>query len=228
MKYDWLWFDLDNTLLNFNASSKVAFSKLLEDIAVPENEDSYANYHAINAVAWKEFEDGVISQEKLKRERFKRYLDTLNVDFDGYEANAIYLNHIAENSFFVDGALGLLEFFANAKMNMAILTNGMKEVQRPRLINTEIINYFEAIIVSDEIGCSKPELSFFDHAYDECGKPDYRRVLMIGDSLGSDILGAINFGVDCCWMNPTEAKNENNLPITHTISSLDQLKKIVF
>ena len=110
---------------------------------------------------------------------------------------------------------------------MLIVTNGIADVQRPRFDNSEIKRYFEDIIISDEIGTAKPATDFFDIAFKAMGEPDKKDVMIIGDSLTSDMAGGIKYGIYTCWYNPNNTQSTTNINITYEISELNELLKIV-
>ena len=225
--YPFLWFDLDNTLLSFKDSSHKAFSSLCKEIGLEEKDDSYQVYHKINKVEWRLFEQGKITQDELKHSRFQNYFDHIGFDFDGLTANGIYLKYIAEFPFYVDGAQDLLQNLQKQKYKMTIITNGMKEVQRPRIKKCNWDHYFEQIFVSDEIGLAKPNVKFFNHCLEHSGYPNKKEILVIGDTLESDILGAKNANIKSCWINPTGEYCPPDLKPDYEIKSLSELYDIV-
>ena len=110
---------------------------------------------------------------------------------------------------------------------MALVTNGLKVVQRPRIAKSQTGHYFQAIVVSEEIGASKPGRTFFDYTFQQIGHPPKSEVLIVGDSLNSDIQGGNNFGIDTCWYNPAKKYNESAIKPTFEIQSLQHLKTFV-
>ena len=108
-----------------------------------------------------------------------------------------------------------------------MITNGLKEVQRPRIAQAKMEKHFEVIVVSDEIGVSKPHEGFFQHAFEKMGKPTKSEVIVVGDSLNSDIQGGNNFGVDTCWFNPNSAANLTEHKPTFQIQNLESLHELL-
>jgi len=227
MRYPILWFDLDNTLLHFSNSSHQAFSALCKEIGLEEKEDSYATYHKINKVEWKLFEQGAITQDQLKHSRFQNYFDHINFDFDGLTANGIYLKYIVQFPSYVDGVEELLKQVHASGYKLSIVTNGMKEVQRPRIKKCNWEEYFDHIFVSDEMGIAKPQVAFFDHCLEVSDHPDKSNILVIGDTLESDILGANRAGIKSCWMNPENKIAPPDIKPDYQIRSLHDLFKII-
>ena len=106
---------------------------------------------------------------------------------------------------------------------MLLLTNGLTDVQRPRFKASTIGHYFEDWVISEEVGVAKPDPRIFDIAFQRLGGPDRREVLIIGDSLTSDMAGGVAYGIDTCWYNPTGRAADPGLAITYQIQDLDQL-----
>jgi 2-haloacid dehalogenase len=90
----------------------------------------------------------------------------------------------------------------HARTHLALITNGLTIVQRARLAHSGLDRFFEVVVISDEEGVSKPHPGIFQIAFERMGNPDKNEVLMVGDSLTSDIRGANTFGIDACWYNP--------------------------
>ena len=86
-----------------------------------------------------------------------------------------------------------------AKYRLALITNGLRDVQRPRLAGSAIGDYFAEVIISEEVGAAKPDPAIFDAAFELLGRPPRAKVLLIGDSLSSDIAGGRDYGLDTCW-----------------------------
>ena len=227
MKYTHFLFDLDNTILNFSASSVHAFSYMLSQYKIVQESDYYDTYRKINKAVWEELEAGIINQQMLRRKRFGQFFEYIGIEnMDALEANALYLEGIVKYPVYCDGALELLESL-QGRVEMAVLTNGLKEVQRPRMATTGLDKYFSVIVVSDEIGVAKPQTSFFDYALDKLGYPERSKCLMIGDSLMSDILGANDSNIDSCWYNPKGSENLSGVQAKIEIKNLLDLEQYV-
>ena len=198
----WLLFDLDNTLLNFSESSHMAFRQMLTDWSVDAKDASrlYDIYQKINHQLWHDREEGRISHHDLKTKRWSLFFKEVGITADAGEANAQYFDIIQNRVDFVPYAQELLSAL-KPHYQLSIVTNGLSEVQRPRIERSGIGDFFEHIIISDEIGTAKPQNAFFEHCHDLIDKPDHREVLIIGDTLKSDIKGGNDFGYHTCWFN---------------------------
>lgn len=227
MNYTHLLFDADNTLFDFTGSSAKAFQKLLVSLNLNDEKDYYAIYQIGNLQVWKEFELGTMNSETLRWKRFELFFNAIDYDGDPHKANASYLNNLVDFAGLIPGAKTLLDDLKNTGYKLVIITNGLKEVQKPRINKINLAHYFESIIVSDEIGIAKPHPDFFKITADSINHPSKEKVLVIGDSLTSDIQGGNNYGYDTCWYNPLHKENKTSAKPTFEISNLEEIKKIL-
>lgn len=227
LKYDILLFDADDTLFDFRKSEKEAFLSTLKDYHLEEHSTLYFTaYHHINSKIWKEFEEGRITQSALKIERFQRLKDTIGADFQAEDFAERYTDHLSEASFPFEESYGLLEKLSG-RVKMGIITNGLKKVQRKRIRESVLGHYFDAIVISEEVKVSKPDERIFQLTLDLLGQPPKEKVLMVGDSLSSDILGGLRFGIDTCWFNPGGKTKREDICPTYEISHLHELLNLL-
>jgi 2-haloacid dehalogenase len=224
MAYSWLLFDADGTLFDFDLAEKLALSSVLVDLGHALNNNAYQSYQHINKELWLAFEQGKVTQAEIKLQRFERWLESLNIQADVEKVSRDYLVYLSQQGPLLENAFGIVQVLAK-KYNMLIITNGLKEVQRPRFNTSILKSYIKDIIVSGEVGAAKPDAAIFDAAFNVIGNPSKSNVLMIGDSLSADIQGGINYGLETCWYNSSKASS--SLPITHTIHDLRQLLDIL-
>ena len=227
MKYEIIIFDADETLFDFKKSERYAFKNTMLEFDIKYDENHHLKiYQGINTTIWKEFEQGVITQEKLKVERFKRLSDRLNVGFDEIQFASSYMKHLSNASFLYTDSIDLVESL-HKDYRLTIITNGLKDVQDNRIRKSIIAKYFEDIVVSEEVKVSKPDPKIFQRALNNIKHTDKSKVLMVGDSLTSDIQGGINFGIDTCWFNPNKIANKTEIKPTYEICNFIQLKDIL-
>lgn len=202
LDFDWLLFDFDNTLVDFHKASDLAFHKTLTDYNIENDEAYYGIYEKINAKIWSDFEQKLITAEDIRRTRFSLFLQEIGRDnLDGYEFNAQYLSNIVEFTSIEPEIVQMLQRL-RSKFKMSIITNGLKEVQRARLAKCKIDHLFDSIVVSDEIGVAKPDSAFFEYTMSTIEQEfEKEKILVIGDSLQSDIAGAKLFGLKSCHIN---------------------------
>ena len=224
--YSILLFDADHTLFDFEHASRHAFKDLMHHLGLEHVERAYEIYHPINQMAWRRFELGEINTAELRVLRFHDFFESIGVREDALESNAFYLKQIVQHTKLYDTTLDLLEQL-KPDYKMLIITNGLKEVQRARITKLGLDHFFEHIIVSDEIGHTKPAIAYFDHVFHKINYPDKDEVLVIGDSLRSDIQGGYNYGIDTCWYNPESLKNTTSLCPKYTVKTHQEIADIL-
>ncbi len=219
-------FDLDHTLFDFEGSKKIAFREVLEEEGV-ENPWSYLDvFKQIERPLWAGLERGELTLDSLNDRRFEELVKVAGLDADPTAMGTSYLSWLGKSGGLFPGARELLDGLVD-HCTLALVSNGYGEVQHARMSNFDLAHYFDAIIVSSEVGVAKPHPDFFDHAFSALGNPDPQTALMVGDSLTSDITGANNYGLSCCWYNPSEQPAPDHLEIDFTVSDLAAIRSIV-
>ena len=221
-RYQWLLFDADGTLFDYDRAEKTALQETFRLTGVKFDPDYLAVYQRINHSAWQAVEKGELTVSVLKVRRFESLLETIGAAHPPEPFSACYLECLAACSELIEDAAEVLQALAG-KYRMAILTNGLQAVQRPRLARSTIGRHFEEIVVSEEIGAAKPAREFFDTVWERLGHPSKKAALMIGDGWVSDIVGATQYGMDACWFNPGNKPRPTGAEITREIASLREL-----
>ena len=230
-KYEYLLFDADNTLLDFNEAERRAFRFTCEKCGLNYTDDLQEIYSEINLSLWKKLERGEVTMEFLKLERFRLFL----VRYDGEERDDTtdragemkntYMLALSEQGCTIDGAEELCANLSK-EYKMYIVTNGIAKIQRSRLALSGLLPYFRGVFISEEIGHAKPSAGYFDHVIETIGERDLTKYLVIGDSLTSDCDGAITYGLDICRYNPNNSSN-NGRDLTYNITKLSDLYDIL-
>lgn len=228
MKYDFILFDADNTLFDFNRAEKTAFLQTILSYGVSEDdaERCFRVYHAINVAIWDEMDEGRITQSELKVERFYRLAQALRMDFDPQAFSQRYVGHLADASFLLPHAAETVGKLA-VSHHLFIVTNGLTSVQEKRVCRSSIACCFDNIVISEEAGVAKPDPRIFGLALKNFPHCDKAKAIMVGDGLATDIRGGINFGIDTCWMNLFGRENETDIHPTYEITALPDLIPIV-
>lgn len=226
--YTDILFDADNTLFDFTASSHLAFDDLLSHFGLKPDQDYYEIYRPINASVWTKLEKKEMVMDEVKTQRWKLFWEALGLNHDSKTSNDIYLDRLIHHCFLLEQTLSvLMDIQSHEGISSHIITNGMKESQRPRIKKLGIEEFFDTITVSDEIGFAKPDIRFFDHVFNLIKHNDKSRYLVVGDSLYSDIQGGINSGLATCWYNPTNKTNETDIKPDYEINDLSALIQII-
>jgi 2-haloacid dehalogenase len=226
MRYKWLLFDADGTLFDFDRAEASALCKTLEQFGVPFTPERLTTYQRINNQLWRALENGLITTGDLKVRRFESFFEELQLDLSPTSFSLAYLEQLGTCSELIAGAVEILQAL-HTRYQLAIVTNGLKAVQRSRLAGSQIRDYIAEMVVSEEVGASKPDQAIFDAAFERIGRPLKSEALMIGDSLTSDMEGGYRYGVDTCWYNPTSQSQSMDLNITYQIGNLAELADIL-
>lgn len=226
MKYKMIIFDADETLFDFSKSEKFAFRKAMEESNLSFEEEYFLTYKRINIEIWQEFEKGLITQKELKIDRFKRFLNKIDVTIDAYTFAESFMNNLEHASFLFDETKELIENLSKTH-RLIMVTNGLTRVQRTRIRKSSIARYFETIIISEEVGYAKPNPKIFELGLKDIQLPKKEEILMIGDSLTSDIQGGINYKIDTVWYNFGNTLNSKDIQPTYIINSLKEIYHII-
>lgn len=225
--YKYILFDVDNTLLDFNKGERCALESVLAHFPLEFSDAVYQRYHKINDDLWKLLEVGKIEKPRLRELRFEMLFDEFG--FNGKEfasdVSARFLVAMMEQAQLMDGAVEVLEALYK-KYDLYIITNASAATQKKRLSKTPFDKYFKKYFISDDMGVHKPQKEFFERVVEEIGSFDHGDYLVVGDSLTSDIKGAVDFGIDSCYFDPHGIGAEGISP-TYTIRKLTDLLKIV-
>lgn len=224
MPYTWLLFDADDTLFDYPLAEGKALRSTFEHFGQVYRSEYLRIYQVFNRQVWAEFERGETSAAELRLKRFRLLFGEIDLPLDPPDFSQRYLENLAQASDLFPQAEDVLKALSD-RYHIALVTNGLKEVQRPRLERSTIRPLIEKIFISEEMGAAKPTTGFFEAVFKEIGSPAKADVLIIGDSLTSDIKGGIDFGIDTCWFNPSG--KTSTLPVTYTIASLSKLLEIL-
>ena len=225
MEYTSLFFDLDNTLLDFNRSEAEAVSKVLKEYNLPYDGETVSLYSEINRSFWEQFECGKIEKQEIFEGRFKKLLSLLGQERDTAEISKKYCDNLSKCYHKVRNADGVLTYLKDKGYKIYATTNGFVFTQRNRIEKSGLKKYFDGVFISEEMGFQKPEKEYFDWVVSETCEKDRKRILIIGDSQSSDILGGINSGIDTCWFNCFEKTPKYRSK--YEIKELEDLKKFL-
>jgi 2-haloacid dehalogenase len=220
--YQWLFFDADGTLFDFVAAETIALKQVFLHHGMPYDPAYLKAFQHINGELWQALEQKRVTLDVLKVRRFDRLLASLGIKHPPGPFGEVYLEYLGECAHLISGADKLLRSL-HGRYRIAILTNGLRTVQRGRLSRSTIRDCISEVVISEEIGFAKPAREYFDVAFERVGNPDKSAVLMIGDGWGSDILGAAEYGIDTCWYNPGKQPRPASPAITHEIATLEEL-----
>ena len=226
-KYYCVLFDADNTLLNFDAAENKALAETLVNYGIEPDAETVQTYRTINSELWKQLEKGQIRREKLMSERFTRFLKAIDAAGNGAEMNRFYLDRLSTHpDLMAANVLDVMSELAEVA-TLAIVTNGFERVQSRRVAESGLAPFLEDDFISEKLDAEKPNRKIFDTALRSLGVENREHVLVVGDSLTSDIQGGINAGLDTCWFNPSHAENPGKVCPTYEIADLEELYPLV-
>lgn len=202
-KYTTVLFDADNTLLDFDMDERCALKRVMKLYGVPETEENIKTYSQINLSLWKTIETGELTKDELKRIRFGKYFSAIgfHCDTDPFTVNENYLSFLSEGGNTLEGAADLCRELKEKGYDLYIVTNGIASTQKKRLTKSGLLPFFTEVFVSETIGHQKPKKEYFDYVLSHIKEKDREKVILVGDSLTSDIKGAAASDITCVWLN---------------------------
>ncbi|MGE5355731.1 MAG: pyrimidine 5'-nucleotidase [Deltaproteobacteria bacterium] len=227
MNYKWLLFDADNTLFDFTFSQRKALENSFAQYHLEYQDKIFEEFVKINLDIWTAYDRNEMTHQEIKHERFNRLFkihDIEGVDID--EFNDFFIDQLIANSKLLEGAEEILTYL-HGKAKVALITNGMKEVQRPRYEQCRLKHIFDDVFISGELGMSKPNHEFFRHVHEQTGYQNKEQYLVIGDNLIADVKGGKDYGFRTCWFNILNDRHAENKDADYIITRLEELIDIV-
>ena len=229
-KYTTVLFDADNTLLDFDKDENCALRKTMELYGVPVTEENIKTYVEIYQGLWKAIERGELTKPELKRTRFKKFFEAINFrcDTDPFTVNEKYLSLLGEGGNTLEGAVELCRELKEKGYDLYIVTNGIEKTQKNRLTKSGLLPFFTEIFVSETIGHQKPKKEYFDYVLSHIKEKDIDKIILVGDSLTSDIKGAMNVGLESVWLNLKGQELPEEYKPDYVISDVREVRGILY
>ena len=221
-----LW-DIDATLLNFKEAEKVAIRKCFAKYGLGECTDEMLEvYSGINKIYWQRLERGEMTKPQILEGRFREFFERYGLNTDCVpDFNGSYQVALGDTICFNPGCMQVLEAL-KGKVKQYAVTNGTKVAQTRKVANSGLDKVLDGIFISDELGVEKPSKEFFDKVWAAIGHYTGDEVLIVGDSLTSDIRGGMNAGIKTCWFDPDRAECPAEMRIDYHIQNLTQVLDI--
>lgn len=215
-----LW-DIDATLLDFLAAEKAAIRTCFSHFHLGTcTDEMLARYSVINRKYWERLERGEMTKQQILDGRFREFFQKEGILFEDIsQLNRFYQLALGDTICFLDDGFTLIQKLKPFFKQYAV-TNGTLAAQEKKLEKSGLGELFDGAFISDEIGYEKPSKEFFDHVFCKIGNIPKEEILIIGDSLTSDMAGGFQAGIPCCWYNPKKLENTKNIPITYEIQNL--------
>lgn len=222
---EFLFLDLDDTILDFHKAERIAVSKTIRDFGVEPTEEILERYHVINKAHWEKLERGEITRAQVLVNRFAVLFQELGVTVDPTACARTYEGNLSQGHYFLPGAEEAV-MSLHRKYRLFLASNGTVTVQHGRLTSAGLYPYFEKVFISQEMGYNKPAKEYFSACFGEIPGFDPGKAIMVGDSLTSDILGGKNAGLPTVWVNP-EGKKCGSIRPDYEIKALDELEGLL-
>lgn len=222
---EFLFLDLDDTILDFHKAERIAVSKTIRDFGVEPTDEILSRYHVINKAHWERLERGEITRAQVLVNRFAVLFSELGIEVDARACARTYERNLSVGHYFLPGAEEAVKAL-HKKYRLYLASNGTAAVQQGRLTSAGLYPYFEQVFISQEIGFNKPSREYFDACFAKIPDFDPARAVMVGDSLTSDILGGKNAGLPTVWVNP-EGKPWGEICPDYAIKSIGELEALL-
>ena len=225
-QYKIILLDVDGTLLDFDKAEEQGIGFLLRTYGVPETEENKEAYHKLNQSYWRRLERGELTRDQVLCLRFEEFFGGFGLSVDGKETNRLFQQSLEQSAFCIEGAHELLKAL-KGRYRLAVVTNGVAATQYKRLADSGLDSYMDWIFISEEAGSQKPQREFFEYCFERMGRRDVENMLIVGDSLTSDIKGGNTAGIDTCWFNPHEQPNTAGVHVDYEVRSLKELERLL-
>ncbi|MCI8965129.1 MAG: noncanonical pyrimidine nucleotidase, YjjG family [Clostridia bacterium] len=225
-KYKTILFDIDDTLIDFDIDQKTAFKEAVKKIGYVCTDKMYEDYNKINLSMWEELNLGKMTLNEVFVNRFSVFFKKYGIKYDELEFNKILTDMFQKTGTLIKGVKETLDKLVN-NYELAVISNGPKDQQYHRLKNANISKYFSEFFISEEIGYNKPDKRFFDIVFKNIDNKEKSKILIVGDSITSDIIGGKQVGVDTCLYNIRNKENKTNIKPEYEIENFEELLQIL-
>ena len=221
---EYLFLDLDDTILDFQAAERVAIPITFRAFGIEPTEEIVDLYKKINRRQWQLMEEGKLNRDEVVIRRFVLLFQELGVTEDPEKCAFAYMDNLCLDHYYLPGAEAAVKALSK-KYRLFIATNGTTAVQQRRMESADLYPYFEKVFISGEIGADKPAVAFFECCFAQIPGFDKSKAMIVGDSLTSDIRGGQQAGIKTCWVNPTHKAGD--ISPDYEIESITQLEALL-
>ncbi len=222
-----LW-DIDGTLLDFNAAEKVALRTLFAKFGLGEcTDEMIARYSKINVRYWERLELQELSKPEILVGRFRDFFNEYGIDTSIVPAfNDEYQVRLGDTITFKDDSYEIIKSLCG-RVKQYIVSNGTVAAQTNKLKRSGLGALFDGVYLSEEVAYEKPDVRFFEKIFSEISEKDKAKILIVGDSLTSDMKGGINAGIVTCWYNPYGSPLREGFKVDHEIRDLHEIYSVL-
>ena len=227
-KYTTVFWDLDQTLLDFDRSMEYALQAVFAQYGLKINEEMTARYSVINRSYWLRLESGELSKEQVTVGRFRTFFEELGITHvSPEELNVDYQRELGSVFLFMEGAKELVALLKERGYRQYVVTNGVNATQANKMRLSGLDRIMDGVFVSELMGYPKPRKEFFDGCFAALSDVDRNKCILVGDSLTSDMRGAENAGIASCWFNPEKQEKDVDVRTDYEIRRLEELISIL-
>ncbi len=225
-------FDIDNTLLSFDRCVKESMKSGFEKFEIGTYEDGmFSVFNQINTDLWQLIEKGELDFEELQKKRWNMIFEYLGISADGVAFEKYFRECLFKSAIPENGAMELVKYL-HSKYILCVASNGPYMQQVNRLKISGLLPYFSDLFISEEISSSKPSKKFFNTCINRLNSKTEQKIqpdeiMIIGDSLSSDMLGGIQFGMQTCFYNPDKKNIPCGMKVNYNVSSLREIENIL-
>lgn len=224
--FEYLFLDLDDTILDFQKAEALALSKTLRSFGLEPTEGVLKRYNLINKAHWEALERKELTREQVLVGRFQVLFGEMGITVEPVSVARDYENNLSIGHYFLPGAEEAVERLSK-KYQLYLASNGTAKVQAGRLKSANISRFFKEVFVSQELGANKPSPEYFEKCFARIPGFDKSKAIIVGDSLTSDILGGQNAGIATCWVNPHHKARREDIRVDYEIEALSQLEDLL-
>ena len=224
--FEFLFLDLDDTILDFQKAEHVALSKTLQSFGLEPTEHVLKRYNLINKAHWEALERKEMTRDQVLLGRFRVLFAEMGITADPEAVARAYEHNLGIGHWFMPGAEEAVEALSK-KYKLYLASNGTASVQKGRMTSANLYRFFEKVFVSQEIGANNPSIEYFERSFAQIPNFDKSKAIMVGDSLTSDILGGQNAGIATCWVNPDHKESREDIRVDYEIESIAQLEALL-
>ena len=227
-KYITIFWDLDQTLLNFDLSMEYALRAVFAQYGLTVTGELTARYDAINRSYWLRLESGELTKEQVTVGRFRTLFEELGITHvPPEEINVDYQRELGSVFFYMDGAKELVTLLKESGYRQYVVTNGVNSTQANKMRLSGLDRIMDGVFVSELMGYPKPRKEYFDACFAALPGVAREACILVGDSLTSDMKGAENAGVASCWFNPEGKVKDVEVRTDYEIRRLEELIPIL-
>ncbi len=223
---EFLFLDLDDTILDFHKAEHIALGKTFETFGLKPEEAVMARYSQINREHWERLERKELTREQVLVGRFAALFEEYGISVEPVQCARTYEKNLSIGHYFLPGAEEAVKALSK-KYKLYLASNGTSHVQAGRLESAKIGKYFQEIFVSQDIGANKPDKLYFERCFARIPGFDVKKAMIVGDSLSSDISGGKQVGMMTCWVNPKGKPCPENLRPDYEIPALSALEGLL-